>query len=63
MVKKVKNHSWNVALFGLAIVAGTLFLLNLLPGVVAWMEVQHWAWFLGVAVLLTIVPLKKLLFK
>ena len=61
--KLKKDHSFRIIIFGLAVVAGTLFLLNLLPSVVAWMEVQHWGWFLGIAVLFAIMAFKKLLFK
>ncbi len=61
--KLKKDYLLNVVLLNLAIISGTLFLLNLLPGVVAWMEVQHWGLFLGVFILLMIIPLRKLLFK
>ena len=50
----------DILLLKTSIVAATLFLLNLLPGVVAWMEVQHWGWFLGAALLFAIIPISKL---
>ena len=63
MVNRIKFHWVYVLFLNLTIISGTLLILNLLPGVVAWMEVQHWGLFLGVAVLLAIIPMKKFLSK
>lgn len=52
----------DMGLTKLSIIALVLLVLNLSPGLVAWMEVQHWALFLIAALVLALKPLKKILF-
>ena len=61
--KRVKNlDALDVFLMESAVFAYALFILNLLPDMVAWMEVRHWGLFAGIALILFLRPFKKLYF-
>ena len=61
LIKKLNKSVKKLDVFDLELMAWAgaafaLLMLNLLPEVVAWMEVQHWVWFLGAFVLLALRP-------
>ena len=47
---------WDIALIKLSVLAATLFLVSVWPGLASWAIETHWAWFLVVAIVLGIKP-------
>ena len=62
---KKKAKEFNVIDLGLTkltIIALVLLIMNLSPDLIAWVETQHWALFLIIALIFALKPLKKILF-
>jgi hypothetical protein len=61
--KKVKKMKyWDVGLLKWGMIAFTLFLITVWPGLHDLVMQAHWGWYLGAAVLLFIKPAKVFLF-
>ena len=53
----------DIALTKLTVLAGTMFLISILPSFANWVTSTHWGWFLGAAILLGIRPTYRFYFK
>ena len=51
----------DIALIKLAVLAGAFFLVSVWYGLGKWVISTHWGWFLGIAIVLSIKPLIKVL--